>query len=274
MNRWIARIVTLASLSGAVALVPAGLAYAQTPEAASAPGNHHGHRMGLIGAALQLDSLTAAQRSSIEQLAQARRTAEVPVRQADAQVLTVLATQVEQASIDKGALAPTVSARESAAVTARQADLDGVQKLHDLLTPAQRGQLIDAIEAHGPAAGQAWKGGPGHGRLGMIAKELGITDAQKAQILANLRAERGADAGAHPDFAAHAGQFKAWLDSFRGDSFTASAAGANMQERIENRADHMEDLLAAAVPVLTASQRAQLATHLRTRAAHEAQSHG
>lgn len=269
MNRWIARIVTLASLAGAAAVVPAGIAFAQTPGDAAAPGHHHGHHQGLIGAALQLDSLTPAQRTSIEQLAQARKTAEAPVRAADAQVLTVLAQQVEQASIDKSALAPSVSARESAALTAHTTELANVQKLHDLLTSAQRGQLIDAIEAHAPAPGSFKGGQGGHGRLGMIAQKLGITDQQKSQILANLRAARGADAGAH----AHGqpGEFHAWLESFRGDSFTASASG-DMQQRMEGRADHMEDLLAAAVPVLTPAQRSQLATHLRARAAHETHS--
>jgi Spy/CpxP family protein refolding chaperone len=264
MNRWIARIVTLASISGAVALVPAGVAFAQQANDASAPSKHHGHREGLIGAALKLDSLTPAQRTSIEQLVQTRRTAEVPVRQADAQVLTALAQQVEQASIDRNAVAPMVTARDSAAVAARTVDLDTVQKLHDILTPTQRGQLIDGIEAHFAGNGR----GPGHGRLGMIAKKLGITDQQKAQIMANLRAEnpsRG-DAGARPDVRA---QGKAWLDSFRGDTFTASTAGANIPQRVEARAEHMEDLLSAAVPVLTSSQRSELATHLRNRAAHE-----
>jgi Spy/CpxP family protein refolding chaperone len=273
MNRWIARIVAAASLAGAVSLVPAGIAYAQQG-ASSHEGHHKGHRMGLVGAALKLDSLTPAQRSSIEQLEQTRRTAEVPVHQADAQVLTVLAQQVEQASINRAALAPTVSARESAAAAARNVDLDTVQKLHDILNPAQRGQLVDGIEANfqAHAGGGKHDGGAGReGRFAGIAKKLGITDAQKAQIMANFKAERQAEGntpGQHPDMR---GAGKAWLDSFRGDAFNASAApgGSQMMER---RANKMEDLLTAAVPVLTASQRAELATHLRTRAAHESHS--
>ncbi|HEX3771880.1 MAG TPA: Spy/CpxP family protein refolding chaperone [Polyangiaceae bacterium] len=280
MNRWIAKVVTLASLAGAVALVPAGIAYAQqsAPADGGSAHKHHGHRpMGLVGAALKLDSLTPAQRTQIEALVQTRKAAEVPVKQADAQVLTVLAQQVEQASINKQALAPTVSAKESAAVAARNVDLDTVQKLHDILTPAQRAELVDGIEARFQnAQGAPGNGGPDHaghhhGHLGMIAKKLGITDQQKAQIMANLKAEHQGEAGAgqHPN----PGAGKAWLDSFKGDSFTATAAAANMPQRMEHRADRMEDLLAAAVPVLTPAQRAQLATHLRTRAAHEAAAH-
>jgi len=267
MNRWMSRIVSFASLAGAVALVPAGVALAQQTSASSQPDPRHGHRTGLVGEALALDSLTPAQRTAIEQLVQARRTAEVPVHQADAQLLTVLAQQVEQASIDRQALAPTVQARETAAVAARTVDIDTVQKLHDLLTPAQRGQLVDAAEAnmHG-------RGGPHFGEhLAKVAKELGLTDQQKQQIATNLRAERTAeaDAGRHGD---HHGAGKAWLDSFRGDAFNANAAGANVKVGIEHRSDRMEDLLTAAVPVLSPAQRAQLATHLRTRAAHETRS--
>ena len=88
--------MTVASLAGAVALVPAGVAYAQQGGSSAHQGHHKGHRGGLVGAALKLDSLTPAQRTAIEQLVQTRKTAEVPVRQADAQVLTVLAQQVER----------------------------------------------------------------------------------------------------------------------------------------------------------------------------------
>jgi Spy/CpxP family protein refolding chaperone len=275
MNRWITRIVTVASLVGADALVPAGIAYAQQAATSPHEGHRMGHRMGLVGAALKLDSLTPAQRTAIEQLAQTRRTAEVPVRQADAQVLTVLAQQVEQASINRAALAPTVSARETAAVAARNVDLDTVQKLHDLLTPAQRGQLIDGIEAHfqGHADGGAGKGAGGHGggHLGMIAKKLGLTDQQKAQIASNLRAERQAEGtpAQHPDMR---GAGKAWLESFRGDTFNASASASNIPQMMEHRANRMEDLMTAALPVLSPAQRSELATHLRARAAHESHS--
>jgi Spy/CpxP family protein refolding chaperone len=276
MNRSIARIVTFATLAGAVALVPAGVAFAQQGSGASQPA-HHGHRMGMLGAALRLDSLTPSQRTAIEQLEQTRHTAEGPVRQADAQLMTALAQQVEQASINRAALAPTLSARESAAVAARNVDLDTLQKLHDLLTPAQRAQLVDGMEArfqgeHGKGGGPG-AGFQGGGHLGGIAKKLGLSDQQKQQIMANLRAERQAEGTTpptqHPDFRA---QGKAWLDSFKGDTFNASAAGANMPQHMARREGRMEDLLTAAVPVLTPAQRAELASHLRARAAHESHS--
>ena len=230
--------------------------------------------MGLIGDALKLDSLTPAQRTAIEQLAQTRRTAEIPVRQADAQVLTVLAQQVEQAAINRQALAPTVSARESAAVAARGVDLDTVQKLHDLLTPAQRGQLVDAAEAQfqGHAGGGKGDGGAGRGgHLAEIAKKLGLTDQQKAQIASNLRAERQAEGAAGPaPRLPRSRQGVARLVPRR--RVQRQRVGAERAQMIEHRANRMEDLSTAAVPVLTPAQRAELASHLRARAAHESQS--
>src|SRR5579883_3108264 len=105
MNRWIKRIVTFASLAGTVAALPAGVAFAQTaqpPREQVAHGKHHRmHRAGLLGAAMKLDSLTPEQKSQIEQLIAQRRAANVPVRQADAQVLSTLAQQVEAAKADE-----------------------------------------------------------------------------------------------------------------------------------------------------------------------------
>jgi Spy/CpxP family protein refolding chaperone len=263
MNRWIHKLVTLASVAGTLALLPAGVALAQDAppqaqqEAGHAHGGHHAHGPRLLGAALKLDSLTPAQRSQIEQLVAQRRAAQVPVRQADAQVLTVLAQQVEQAKVDDAALAPSLAAKRGAAAAAQQVDRAALVQLHAVLTPAQRAQLVDGIEGRFAQGRAAWagKGGPGGGRLG-------LTDAQRAEVRANLQAQ-GATA---PSPQARA-QRKAALDSFRGDSFDASALAQS--GRGEDREMRMTR---AMIPVLTPNQRATLAGHLRQRAAHEARS--
>jgi Spy/CpxP family protein refolding chaperone len=264
MNRWIHNFITLASVAGSLALLPAGVAFAQDagPEAQPADaghahGGHHRHGPRLLGAALKLDSLTPAQRSQIEQLVAQRKAAEVPVRQADAQVLTVLAQQVEQAKVDDAALAPSLAAKHGAAVAARRVDQTALAQLHAVLTPAQRTQLVDGIEARAAQARGA-AGGQGHRGGG----KLGLTDAQRAQVHANLQAEGGA-AGHHGQGA----QRKAALDSFRGDSFDAGAlAQAGRGEDRELRVTR------AMIPVLTPNQRATLAAQLRHRAAREGRS--
>jgi Spy/CpxP family protein refolding chaperone len=265
MNRWIHNLVTLASVAGSLALLPAGVAFAQDAgpqaqpaDAGHAHGGHHRHGPRLLGAALKLDSLTPAQRSQIEQLVAQRKAAEVPVRQADAQVLTVLAQQVEQAKVDDAALAPSLAAKHGAAVAAQRVDQAALAQLHAVLTPAQRIQLVDGIEARSVAARGATGGAVGvHGHAG--GGKLGLTDAQRAQVHANLQAEGGA-AGHHGQGA----QRKAALDSFRGDSFDAGAlAQAGRGEDRELR------MTRAMIPVLTPNQRATLAAQLRHRAARE-----
>jgi Spy/CpxP family protein refolding chaperone len=268
-----------------MAVAGGGIALAQQAPSAPPAGQQHPHghhRGGLMGEALRLDSLTPSQKTAIEGLVSARRSAEVPVRQADAVVLTQLAQQVDQAAIDPSALAPAVQARDSAAAAARAVDKDTLQRLHDTLTPAQRAQIVDDIEArfaqrapggrhHKDAGAPGAEEGKGHhGPLGHLAKRLGLTPDQEQQIAARLQAERQAAGGAHPQ-GDRKGEGKAWLESFRGDAFTAAGPAEGMGAR---GGEHLERLLAAAVPVLTPAQRAQLSSDLRARAAHMTTSHG
>ena len=107
------------------------------------------------------------------------------MRQADAQVLTVLAQQVEQGKVNPQAVAPSLSAERSAALAELQVDQSTLAQLHSILTPAQRNQLVDAVEARMAQGGQRWegKGQGGGGKLGLSAQ-------QKAEIKANLQASR------------------------------------------------------------------------------------
>ena len=263
MNRWIRRTATFASLAGVLALVPAGVALANDGQASATEhprGEHRqGHRGGLLGAALKLDSITAEQRSSIEQLIAQRRTARTPVRQADAQLLTVLAQQVEQAQIDPQGLAPSLSTEQSAAEAENAVDRDTLNRLHAILSPAQRGQLVDRIE------GMLANHGTKHGEKESADRAgwgLQLTAEQRAQIRANLRAAMPTNGTPHVSP-------NALLQAFRGDTFDASAF-----VMVRNPGTRMERLAQAVVPVLSPSQRATWATHLRTRAQHESNARG
>jgi len=264
MNRWIKKVVTFSSLAATLALLPAGVAFAQDAQPQGQHDQRHhkgGQRQGLLGAALKLDSLTPAQRSQIEQLASQKRQAGIPVRQANAQVLTVLAQQVEAAKVDQAALAPSLAAERSAAAAQRQVDQAALARLHDILTPAQRGQLVDAIETRGAQAREVREERGGK-KEGFAGGKLGLSDQQKAQIRANLEASRGEVK--RPE---QRGQRKAALESFRGDSFNAGAmAGMDRRGGRETR------MTEAMIPVLTPNQRATVAAHLRSRAAKEGRS--
>lgn len=252
MNRRVHKVATGALLVAAITVIPGAYAFAQeAPTQAPAPKLERGHRGGLLRAAQKLDTLTAEQRSAIEQLVQQRRAANVPVRQADAQVLTVLAQQVEQAQVDPQGLAASLGAEQSAATSAGAIDRDTLNQLHALLTTAQRQQVVDAVRAQRSETRHR------HHERGAKLAKLGLSPQQKAQVEANLRAERDGNRGAqHPG----AGM----LDAFRGDSFDA---GAWVHTRV--RGERAERFAQAVVPVLNPAQRAKLASELRARAEHE-----
>ena len=276
MNRRIRSSVFTLAIVGALSLGMGGLALAQQAHASDA-GHVHGHKAGLLGEALKLDSLTVDQRAAISDLVNQRHAASAPVRQADAQFLTALAQEVEQATIDRTSLSATLSAEDSAAVAQSAAEKDAINRLHALLTPAQRNQLVDLVEAGHPRGahqgtsehgaehhGRGWGGGGG----GTGAGSLGLTAEQRSQIAANLRAEWQANtAGAGRDAGRGAGPgagHRQALEAFRGDSFDASSL-----VHVERRGERTERLAEAMVPVLTPAQRGVFAQHLRDRAARE-----
>ncbi|MGH7734663.1 MAG: hypothetical protein ACREOE_13445, partial [Gemmatimonadales bacterium] len=225
MNRWIRSALVSSSLIGALALVPGAVAFASDAAHGQAcPGCHGGRGAGLLGAALRLDSLTADQRAAIEKLIAARGTAGVPVHQAEAQFLTVLAQQVEQAKIDPQGLSASLAAGQNASNGMAAAERDALTQLHSILSATQRGQLADGIaqgrHGHdGPKDGEAHEGGHG-GRGGRwLGHALDLTPGQEAQIRANLEAGRSGAPDAH---AGHGGERGKLLEAFRGDSFDPS----------------------------------------------------
>ncbi|MGH7270316.1 MAG: hypothetical protein ACREJ3_07765, partial [Polyangiaceae bacterium] len=175
------------------------------------------------------------------------------------------------------ALAPTIQARDSAALSARSVRMGALQKLHDVLTPAQRAQLIDAVETQAHAHTWAARMTPGdhdaHRGAGLarIARKLGLTADQKQQIATSFRAERAAENSGKSHDGLKEGR-RAWLDAFRGDAFSANGPNAGARVALDRHANTIEDLVQAAVPILTPAQRAILANHLRDRAAHESRS--
>ena len=262
MNRWMQRTMLFASLAGALAVVPGAVAFAHDAQghAEGRERGHHGRHGGLLQAALKLDSLTAEQRASIEQLVAQRQAADLPVRQADAQVLTVLAQQVQSAAIDPQGLAPSLGAEQSAADAEAAVERDALGKLHSILSAAQRGQLVDRLAAHAAREGEHERtraGEAGEEKHDRFGRGLDLTAEQKTEIRAKLVA-------GHPAAASPKGERVKMLEAFRGDTFDATSFVV-----AHGRGERMEKLAAAMVPVLTPAQRDTFATHLRERAAHE-----
>lgn len=208
-------MVTVASVAGAMALLPSAVAFANEggdKAEQGKEGHRHHHHGGLMSAALKLDSLSGDQRTQIEKLESTRKTAEAPVRAADARVLTDLARQVEQDHVDRAGLADGLAAETAAAQGARQVDVQTLTQLHGLLTPAQRTQLVDKITARMPADKprpaelEAFKGDafdanamakvrvPGEHVIAMAEKRVpSMTPAERAKFAEHLRARAAHD---------------------------------------------------------------------------------
>jgi hypothetical protein len=169
-----------------------------------------------------------------------------------------LAQQVEQGKIDPGALEPSLNAERTAAVAQSAVDKDTLNRLHALLTPAQRGQIVDALEATRDAARAGKRrGGPFDG-----AGKLGLSPEQRSEIRANLRADHGGSGGRSQASGAPHGSKRAALETFRGDAFDPASL-----VHVDVRGERAEKFTQAMVPVLSAEQRATFANELRSRSA-------
>jgi len=229
----------------------------------------------MLADALGKVSLRDAQRTEVQKLfaeADARHTtAKEQSNTGRADLMNAVAAQVEQGKIDRTALAPKEQALEATWKTARDADRASIERLHDLLDPAQRVALVDAIQASKPDGGHrdgGWRkhhAGDGGGKehFDKLADELKLTDDQKAKIGDAIRAERSAKGDgerAHHDPA----KMEALFTAFKSDHFKMDevAPTTEVHDPLARRI-HLAEI---AVPLLTPEQRTTLAAKIREKA--------
>jgi Spy/CpxP family protein refolding chaperone len=281
----IRRFASVASIIGFIALGTSAVAFAAPDAAATAEaaGQHHGHhgrhgRGDLLRASLRLDSLSAAQRQQIEGLVQQEKAAHANVTTARSQLLEAVAGRVAAGNVDDVALAPSVQAVEGAIQADEPGDRAALEKLHGILTPAQRVELVNKLESHehGRREGEAHEhgrgdagpqaGGEGRGGRGMWGRALNLTDAQKQQIEVNLKSIGPAPDKANWKEAREA--HKRVLEAFKGDRFVMNEVAPPRDPRqIEQGVERVVRLAKASTPVLTPEQRATAAAKLREMAA-------
>jgi len=279
--RKFASMASLVSLVGLVSVGTAAVAHAG-PEAGEQAQGEHGHRGhhgrgrhgDLVRTSLRLESLSDAQRQQIEGLIAQERGAHANVRAARSQLLEAVAAGIAAGNVDDIALSPNVQAVESAIQADEPADRAALEKLHAILTPAQRAELVGRIESHtgprGPRATPATDGGPPEAGRGprAFARELNLTDAQRAQIATNLRSigpatDRTAWKGAHDS------EHRV-LEAFKGDRFVMNEVASPRDARlVEAEATRVVRMAKASAPVLTVAQRTTAAAELRARATRE-----
>ena len=146
------------------------------------------------------------------------------------------------------------------------ADRAAFEQLHAILGPDQRVAFVDAVQAHmGQHRGEM------HGKhpLHELAAQLGLSDDQKAQIMAAMPQHHGEGRPPMRDMAGAKHHGEQVMQAFKQDRFVFDevAPAQDVSGHVARMSDHVLSLAEVALPVLTPDQRKLAAQKLRDRIA-------
>ena len=237
--------------------------------------HHHGGVTLFIAMSLDTLGVSPEQRAAVEKIRTDLHARLEPARIAEQSLVATLAEGLTSATIDVAKVDTGVAHVIAAASSAHEASAAALNDLHSILTPVQRGALVDKVDAHWAVWQKANADETGSakldgGHLAMLATDLGLSPDQVEKIRAGLGDGMKAVPRLDPqEIEAH---LRAFGDAFRSDSFdanalpTASGADAHM---IGWGAANLAHFVEVAGPVLTQEQRIELAERLREHAAHD-----
>ncbi|HEY8079570.1 MAG TPA: hypothetical protein VIF62_35815, partial [Labilithrix sp.] len=213
--------------------------------------------------------LRADQRTEIEKLVADGEARQASVVTAHKDVMLTLADQIEKGSIDRTALQPKIAAASAAHGTIVAENQAALTRLHDLLTPDQRNNFVDAMQSAGK---EAHEHGAKHGFAAMKQwkDDLKLTDDQVSQIKDVLHGEhKGRDMKAvGKDFKADMETRKAALETFRTEKFDAQGLAHPVDaNKVSKGTEHFVGVAEKILPILTAEQRTIAANKIREMAA-------
>jgi Spy/CpxP family protein refolding chaperone len=233
--------------------------------------HRHHHRGGVTQfVAMGLDTLGEddAKGPEIEKLHSELQAQMASTRAAEKDLLLTLATGVAAGAVDKGAVDASLAKLTAASEAARGASLDTLNKLHAILSPAERADLADKVQAHWEVWRQVnHEEAPGGrqrgGRIAELTEELSLTPEQVDQISASFpKALAGRRSRLDPKKGNdYVGSF---ATAFAADSFDAKSLTSRVNPRLAGHgAARMALFYETATPVLTPDQRTKLAEDLR-----------
>lgn len=289
--------IALALQSGAGAVVGCGTSAAggQAPRSASADSDaddasglmehdryhHHGGVTLFIAMGLDTLGLSPEQRAAVQEDRSDLHAGMEAARLAENTLLARLADDIVAARFDPVALNAAVEQVRAASATSHAACADALNRLHAVLTSAQRAALVDKVEAHW----RVWqKANPDEvgsakteasGQLAMLERELVLTAEQLMQARARL--EGGLKAVPRLDHEEIESHLRAFGEAFRSERFDARALVTENEANVHLAgwgAAHLIEIVIAVGPVLTAGQRGRLAEILRAHAAHDPSAQG
>jgi Spy/CpxP family protein refolding chaperone len=235
---------------------------------------HHGGVTRFIAMSLDTLGVSPEQRAAIEKLRDSLRASAEPVRAAEQSLLGKLADGLDAGNVDAASADAAVAQVTAAAAGVQAASAGALNELHAVLTPQERGALVDKVESHWSVwqAANSDETGPSNrdsGRLATVATELALTPDQVDKIRPGLA--DGTKAVPRLDPAEIAAHLRAFGDAFRGDRFDARAlatGGPANAHLVGWGAAHLVHFVETVSPVLTPEQRATFAEQLREHATH------
>jgi hypothetical protein len=264
MNSRLRSMITFATL-GLTGVVAGGTvvasAHAGAPAAAlkaDAPPAETPHGIvQMIGEALTEVTLTADQETTVEQLGAKVEPIQAGVDQAESDLLLALAQQVRAGSVDCPSLEPQIAAYVSARESASTALRGAIEELHGLLDADQRADFADALECRIHDAVRAVTGQ----RLDDFALALGLSDAQKQEVLADLQQLQ-------PAIQRERSAVHTAIEGFRGDAFAVETylPASDIAAKARRRADSIIELTGSIFAILDAPQRDKLAARIEAAA--------
>lgn len=234
----------------------------------------HHHRGGLLQfVAMSLDTLGVdeARTAQVDRLQAGLYACMAPAGEVQKKLHLQLADGIAAGAIDAAQVDATIKQLGTAAAE-RECGAPMLDQLHAVLSPPERSELAEKVQAHWAvwqAANQeAQEAGQGGGRLARLAREVNLTPVQIDEIAVALRAPIAAHSGSF-DRAKLEAHVQAFATTFVGDPFDARSITAHGNDRFATHgAMRMAVFYEIATPFLAPAQRATLAEHMRRHAAN------
>lgn len=236
--------------------------------------HHHGGITQFIAMGLDTLGTDEAKRPQVEQIQSDLRGCMKPARETEKGLLQVISDGVAAGKIDTAKVDSAIVELHTNAASVHGCGADALNKLHALLSPAERQALVDKVQAHWhvwrEVNHEAEGGGKEHGgRLAELVKELSLTPEQTEKMSTALHA---AIAPLAEKFDAKKGEahVQGFATAFAGETFDAKANNVDANSDLAaHGARRMAIFYETVTPLLTPEQRTNLAGHLREHASQQ-----
>jgi len=233
---------------------------------------HNGGAMQFVVMALDTLEPGDASRTQVEQVRRDLNRCLAPSAEIQQRLDLTIADGVAAGAVDLAKVDGIINQLDGTTLDARACGDGALNQLHAILSPAERIELVEKVEAHWDVwhqvnDDQQAAGRPGGGRLGRLTKELNLTPDQVEKAKGALHVALTGRAVTF-DRARIEAELKAFDAAFVAASFDAKAATSRENGHLASFGATRKAIFYETVtPLLTASQRTELAGHLRQRAA-------